>query len=278
MKETGEIRKAVVSGQFYPDDPQVLENQIKDFLAQVKAPPDPDIRALIVPHAGYDYSGQVAARAYRLVQGLPFESVILIAFLHRIFLEGVLVDEAKSYETPLGRVPVHQELVARIRSFNSLLSQKLKGRIEEHSLEVQLPFLQTVLPGAKIVPIYFGMQDFTNATILADALAAVIQDPSVLVVATTDLSHFYPYDAAVKKDSSMIALFEKGDAERIYEACLRQEMEACGIGPVLASILLGQKLGWVGPKLIYYANSGDITGSHDSVVGYAAMKFMKGNN
>lgn len=157
--------------------------------------------------------------------------------------------------------------------FHPIFRNALPGRIEEHSLEVQLPFLQETAPDLRIVPIYIGVQDITNITVLAEALAKTLPGRDALVVATTDLSHFHPYEVALKKDKGLIALFEKGNAEAIYDAYAKEEAEACGMGPVLTLILLARKMGWAGPRLVRYANSGDVTGDRSSVVGYAAMKF-----
>ena len=273
METRGKVRKAVVCGQFYPAEPQILRAQIRSCLAESRSRSDPHVRALIVPHAGYDYSGPVAADAYKLVEGREFESVVLIAFLHRMFLQGVLVDEADAYETPLGRISVDLKLVREIQLCNPHFRNAVPGRIEEHSLEVQLPFLQETVPGLKIVPIYIGVQDITNITVLAEALAKVLSGRNVLVVATSDLSHFHSHETAVTKDLALIAMFEKGNAEAIYDAYAKEEAEACGMGPVLSLILLARKMGWAGPRLVRYANSGDVTGDKSSVVGYAAMAF-----
>lgn len=273
MPEDEKVREAVVSGQFYPEDPQVLRKQILRYLSAVKGGPDPDVRALIVPHAGYDYSGQVAAEAYKRVEGRKFDSVVIVAFLHRMFLQGVLVDDVAAYETPLGRVPVDRELAREIWAFHPIFQNAVSGRIEEHSLEVQLPFLQETVPGLRIVPVYIGIQEITNITVLAEALAAALSQRNALVVATTDLSHFHSYAVASGKDRSLIAMFEKGNAETLYNAYASGEAEACGMGPVLTLILLARKMKWAGPRLIRYANSGDVTGNRSSVVGYAAMEF-----
>ena len=273
MKADEKVRTAVVSGQFYPEDPQVLKDQIRRFLTQAKSRADDHVRALIVPHAGYDYSGQIAAEAYKLVEGRKFDRVVVIAFLHRMFLRGVLVDDVAAYETPLGRVPVDRELVREIQMFHPLFRNAVPGRIEEHSLEVQIPFLQETIPELRIVPIYIGVQDITNITILAEALTKTLSNQNALVVATTDLSHFHPYEIASRKDKALIALFEEGSAEAVYDAYAKEEAEACGMGPVLTSILLARKMRWAGPRLVRYANSGDVTGDKSSVVGYAAMAF-----
>jgi len=275
MKTPEKVRTAVVSGQFYPEEPELLKEKIRQFLTAAKGVPAPDVRALIVPHAGYDYSGQIAAEAYKSVEGRKFESVVIIAFLHRIFLQGVLVDDVAAYETPLGRVPVDRELVRAIQMSHPLFRNALPGRLEEHSLEVQIPFLQETVQDLKIVPIYIGVQNITNVTTLADTLATILAGRNILVVATTDLSHFHSYETASAKDKALIALFEKGNAEAIYDAYAKEEAEACGMGPVLTSILLARKMKWSGPRLIRYANSGDVTGDRSSVVGYAAMAFLE---
>jgi hypothetical protein len=185
------------------------------------------------------------------------------------------VDDVEAYETPLGRIPVDRELAHEIQMCHPLFSNTIPGRIGEHSLEVQIPFLQETVPGLKIVPVYIGAQNITNITVLADALAKTLRDRNVLVVATTDLSHFHSYENALEKDKAVITMFEKGNAEAIYDAYAREEAEACGMGPVLAAILLARKMKWGGPHLIRYENSGDVTGDKSSVVGYAAMAFRE---
>jgi len=276
MKTQEKIRTAVVSGQFYPGEPRALKRQIRQCLSAAPAVPASDVRALIVPHAGYDYSGPVAAEAYKWVEGRKFESVVVIAFLHRVFLQGVLVDDVAAYETPLGRVPVDREMVREIQMFHPLFRNATFDRIEEHSLEVQIPFLQETVPALRIVPIYIGVQNIENSTLLAEALAKTLAGRNALVVATTDLSHFHSYEDATRKDKALIAMFEKGNAKAIYDAYVQEKAEACGMGPVLTSILLAGKMGWSGPRLIKYANSGDVTGDRSSVVGYAAMAYRKG--
>ncbi|MFA5159378.1 MAG: AmmeMemoRadiSam system protein B [Candidatus Omnitrophota bacterium] len=269
------IRKPVFAGQFYSAGPLILKREIKNFLSRARSSQDLKVCGLIVPHAGHMYSGAVAAEAYKLVEGRKFDSVVIIAFLHRAFLQGILVDDVVAYETPLGRVPVDRELAREIQMFHPLFRNVMSGRLEEHSLEVQIPFLQETVPELKIIPIYIGTQDITNITVLANALAKTLEGRNVLVVATTDLSHFHPYETAFGKDKALIAMFEKGNAEAIYDAYAKEEAEACGMGPVLTSILLARKMKWFGPRLVRYANSGDVTGDRSSVVGYAAMAYRK---
>lgn len=269
------VRAAVVSGQFYPGEAGILKKKVRQFLAAVEGHSDPGVRALIVPHAGYDYSGEVAATAYKWVEGRKFDSVVIVAFLHRMFLQGVLIDNVAAYETPLGRVPVDRDLARKIQMCHPLFQNSISGRIEEHSLEVQLPFLQETVPELAIVPVYMGVQDITNITVLSEALAETLKGRNTLVVATTDLSHFHSYEKASRKDKALIAMFERMSAESIYDAYAKEEAEACGMGPVLTLILLAKKMLWSGPHLVRYANSGDVTGERNSVVGYASMIFKE---
>jgi len=275
VKTPEKIRTAVVAGKFYPDDPVFLKKQVQEFLKKARSYPDPKVRGLIVPHAGYPYSGPVAAEAYKKVEGRRFDFVVVIAFLHRLFLEGVLVDDVDFYETPLGRIPVETSVAAAIRGASPYLNEKAQGSLGEHSLEVQLPFLQVAVPDLRIVPVYIGEQSFGNAEALAMALAKQLRDRNALVVISTDLSHFHSYDVAVGKDKKLIKMLEKRDLMNIGRASQSGEVEACGLGPVISGMLLAGEMGWTGPELIHYANSGDATGDRSSVVGYAAMAFKE---
>ena len=277
MAQAGQkIRKPFVAGQFYPENPSVLQDEIKTLLARARSSPDPKVRGLIVPHAGYMYSGGVAAEAYKTVQDCSFDLVIIIAFLHRVYLKGVLVDDVDFYETPLGRVPADKNFARQMRAASPCLREEVAGdSIEEHSLEVQIPFLQTVIKGLKIVPVYMGEHSLENAKAIAGALGKLLSGKNALVVVSTDLSHFYPYETAVQKDQKLIKLIEQGDLSKISKASRAGEAEACGLGPVASSLLLAGELGWGNPELIHYENSGDVTGDRRSVVGYAAMAYRK---
>lgn len=266
------IRKPCVSGQFYPGAEGELRSLIQSYLDKAASQADPGVRALIVPHAGYPYSGPVAAEAYKMIRGQNYDAVILLGFTHRTPFRGIYVDTHDAYETPLGQVPVDKILAETIRVQDPLLQGgPADGKLEEHSLEVQVPFLQTVLPSLKIVPIYMSHQDTESAWILSQAIAKAVAGKNILVVASTDLSHYHPYDAAVQMDRAFVSLAEQGDAARIAAETETGAVEACGTGPVMALLMLGRQLGWTNPKLIRYANSGDITGTRGQVVGYAAM-------
>ena len=271
------MRKPSVSGQFYPSSPEELRPLIRTYLENASSFSDSSVKALIVPHAGYPYSGQVAAEAYQTVAGQSYEAVIILGFTHRVPFHGVFVDTNDAYETPLGRVPVDQPLAEEIRRHDPFLrGGPPGGMLPEHSIEVQIPFLQEVLSPLKIVPIYMSRQDMDSARIVAEAVAGVLRSRRILVVASTDLSHFHSYDAAAKMDQAFIARVEQADIEAIAVETDASKIEACGTGPVLALLMLGEAMGWPPPRLLRYANSGDVTGDRRQVVGYGAMAIYGG--
>jgi AmmeMemoRadiSam system protein B len=265
------VRKPAVSGQFYPGTAEALRKEVDNLLGGAVAKPDPRVRALISPHAGYPYSGPVAAEAYKTLTGLKFDTVIVIGFTHRVPFRGVFVDDAGAYLTPLGSVPVDRAMAKSIKEFNPGLRDSPGGRFEEHSVEVQIPFLQEVLKDFSIVPIYMGDQSMDQARILSDAVAKAVGNKNVLVVISTDLSHYYPYETAVKKDRLWISAVEQGNPLKLALLSDSGAAEACGMGPVMTLLFLREKMNWGLPTLLRYANSGDVTGDKGRVVGYAAM-------
>jgi hypothetical protein len=276
MKPRSKVRSAVVSGQFYSDMPKVLRGDIEAFLDRAVSAPDPSVRGIIVPHAGYMYSGPVAAEAYRAIRGASVDTVVIVSFLHRVFIQGILVDDADFYETPLGRIPVERELCAAIRAEAPCFAEAVEGDLNEHSLEVQLPFLQFAIGDFSVVPVYMGEQSVANARALSDALAKHLTGRRALVVFSTDLSHFHPYHEAVRMDQKFIRMTGDRDFMKLCRSSDSGEIEACGLGPVITSLMLAETLGWDGPRLLKYANSGDVTGDKSSVVGYAAMVYKTG--
>ncbi|KAF0122024.1 MAG: AMMECR1 domain-containing protein [bacterium] len=269
--ETGEIREPAVAGSFYPNDPAVLKKQIRGFLDNV---PEENIEgkiiALISPHAGYMYSGQVAAFGYKLLEGSDFNKVIVIAPSHRVHFHGASVYNKIGYKTPLGTIPVDRDLCNRIIAQNGMISYYPEAHIQEHSLEVQVPFLQIVLKEFRLVPIVMGSQDFDTCRVLSEAIVKAIRDETVLIVASSDLSHFHRYDKAVSLDKIVLDHIDKLDAVGLEQDLKKGRCEACGGGPIVTSMLIAEKLGANKAKVLNYANSGDITGDKSGVVGYAA--------
>ncbi len=281
VKEEGrfdmdQTRKPAVAGQFYPGDPVALSKQLTDFFAKAGKEPIPGkVVALISPHAGYMYSGQVAAYAYKLLEGHSFETVVVISPSHIAYFKGASIYNGGFYETPLGTIPVDTAVAGEIADAcqRVLLSNKGHGSVGgrgEHALEVELPFLQLVLGKFKLVPIVVGDQDLATCEALAEALIKALKGKSALIVASTDLSHFHPYDEAVRLDNMVMDHVNSFDPKGLFADLTSGACEACGGGPVIATMLAAKGLGANKAKVLKYANSGDVSGDKSSVVGYMA--------
>ncbi|MBF0253815.1 MAG: AmmeMemoRadiSam system protein B [Candidatus Omnitrophica bacterium] len=276
VRAESSVREPLFAGKFYPADAERLSALIRGLLQNASSSPDPSVRAIIVPHAGYIYSGQTAAQAYRTVEGGDFENVVVMGFSHRTLIEGIFVDDSEAVGTPLGEIRIDQSLAKKIRDFDPFLRGRPLEALAEHSVEVQFPFIRTVLPDVPVVPIYMGQQSPSNARLLGRAVAHAIRDTKTLIVVSSDLSHFHPDAAARAKDRNLISLVENGRAEEL--SVLRDRTsgttatpEACGLGPIMALLTLCGELDWPTPRLLKYSNSSEATGDTSSVVGYAAM-------
>jgi AmmeMemoRadiSam system protein B len=274
----GYIREPSVSGTFYPDNPKTLTRNIEAYLKNANIDSiNGEILGLISPHAGYVYSGQVAAYGYKAIIGYPYETVIIIAPSHRSHFEGVAMLEKGGYLTPLGVVPVDEEFTGEIVKRQSVIRPNVDAHRGEHSLEVQVPFLQVVLKDFAIVPLIMGSQDHTVCEALADCLHGVINTSKkrILVVGSTDLSHYYPYAEAVELDTVVRQRLETYDIKGLQGDLRKGTCEACGAGPMISTMLLSQKLGATGSKVLKYANSGDVSDDRSGVVGYISCVFFK---
>ncbi len=272
-------RKPIVAGTFYYQDGDRLSKQIDEFLRNVKAEdlPADKILALIAPHAGYVYSGQVAAHAYRLVQGKDYETVVIIGPSHRYGFRGCSIYPQGAYETPLGTVEVDEALASEI-SKASGFEYEPKAHAGEHSIEVQVPFIQKTLPRAKIVPIVMGFQSKETIITLADALTKALAGKKALVVASTDLSHFFPKSKANQVDSETISCIESFKTDDLMLKIARGENIMCGGGPVIAAMLYAHSQGEAKAKVLRYADSSQAGGPENQVVGYlAAVVFSSGS-
>ena len=274
-----DVRKAVISGTWYPGDPKVLKEEINDFYAQA---PDAKISGriygLIVPHAGYIYSGQIAAFAYKTISQETFDDVIVIGPSHRAFFRGVSIYDRGGYETPLGVVPVDINLAKDIMAQSDITFYMPEAHSQEHSLEIQLPFLQVALGQFRFVPLVMGEQDRGTSEDLARSIVKAVKGRSVLIVGSSDLSHFHSYEKAVKLDSMVLKRIENMDGRGLLEDLERNLSEACGGGPAAVTMMISEQLGANKSKLLKYANSGDVTGDRGSVVGYASAVFYKGRD
>lgn len=267
------VRRSVIAGSWYPGNAKQLQAMIDEFLHNVSAQKlDGELVGLIAPHAGYVYSGQVAAYAYAQLRGRTFSRVVVVSPVHRIYPGRFAVTDKAFYETPFGLVPVDTELLQAIEQHITLnrVSQDM-----EHSLEIQLPFLQYVLGDFALTPIMMGEQDWESALELGEALAKAIGKEPILLVASTDLSHFHRYEIAVRLDQLVLDHITAYDPEGLARTLAMQKAEACGGGPVMAVMVAARKLGANRAVLLKYMNSGDVTGDRSSVVGYAAAALLR---
>lgn len=268
------IRKSSIAGSWYPDNPRILRTCISDFFQRVPEESSlGNIVGLVAPHAGYIYSGQVAAYAYKMLQGHIFDAVIIIGPSHRFPFRGISIYDKGGYETPLGIVPVDGHLAGRIRAESRLVSAIPSAHLQEHSIEIQLPFLQYALGEFSFVPLLMGSQDRKTCEDLAAAIVKAVGQKKVLVVGSSDLSHFHSYDEALKLDVLALGYLEKMDAEGFLKGLEEQQFEACGGGPAAVTMMAAERMGASRAKLLRYANSGDVAGDKQSVVGYGAVVF-----
>ncbi len=267
------VRRSVIAGSWYPGTERQLRKTVQDYLDNVeKEELDGELIGLISPHAGYIYSGQVAAYAYKQLDGASYDAVSVISPVHRMFVGRFAATSAAAYETPLGLVEVDAELV---EAMDKEMDLTPVSRDNEHSLEIQLPFLQVVLGDFKLLPIMMGDQDLSSCQKLGTALAKVLKGKNVLLVASTDLSHFHNYNVAVRLDEIVLERVGAYEPEGLASDLKRGKSEACGGGPVIAVMLAAQELGANKAKVLKYMNSGDVTGDHSQVVGYMAAALYR---
>lgn len=258
-----QIRQPAVAGSFYPADPQQLRHVIHTYLDEADTK-DSTPKALIVPHAGYIYSGVVAASVYKLLKPRhnTIRTVVLLGPSHRVGFRGVAVPSTDYFATPLGNVAVDQKKIADISDL-SFVQTMDDAHALEHSLEVQIPFLQEVFDDFSIVPIVVG--DAAPVEV-GEVLERLWGGPDTLIVVSSDLSHYHDYETARDMDSATSAAIEHLDTERIgYQS-------ACGRIPINGLLTVAYKLGLTA-NTVDLRNSGDTAGSKDSVVGYGAYVF-----
>ncbi len=269
---SGPVRRAVVAGAFYPGEPDALASTIDRYLDAAGSPDlDGEVVALVAPHAGYVYSGGVAAHAYAAVRGRTYDTVIVVAPSHRAAFRGASVFDGSSYETPLGAVPIDRESVSELRQRGLVFEPRAHS--QEHSLEVQVPFLQRSLESFELVPIVMGEQSEAAVRSLAAAMSGVVAerpDRRYLLVASTDLSHYHSQEDARRLDRVIVESVDAFDPEGLLRALASGECEACGGGPTAAVLMAARELGAAGAEVLRYATSGDVTGDMSQVVGYMA--------
>ena len=278
----GNVRTPAVAGQFYSASAQALRREVTGYLD--KADPKPvagEVTAIVAPHAGYMYSGQVAAYGYKLVRGKTYDAVVVISPCHVDRFSYSSIFPGSAYATPLGEVPVDAELAKLIASKSDLVKIDPRGHEvsfmgrAEHSLEVQLPFLQVALGSFKLVPIVMGDQSSRIVEALGKALGSALAGHNVLIVASTDLSHFHEDREARALDGRYQEMLERFDPSALLAGLASEKAEACGGGPTAAAMIAARALGATSCEVLHYANSGDVTNDRDNVVGYVSAVMLR---
>ena len=285
--ETSGVREPAVAGQFYPASADELGAMVDKFLNDANPPKvEGRIRAIMVPHAGYVYSGSTAAYAYKALAGQTYKTVILVGNSHHQGYEGVAVSTADKFRTPLGDVDVDTALAKKLTTLSDMIVFRESPHVPEHSLEVQLPFLQKTLVGKfKIVPILMGTASGEISAELGDALSKVV-DADTLVIASSDMSHYPKYADANYEDHKVIDAILTGKADNLERTIHQLERMSipntatclCGEGAVKAVMICAEKIGATNVQFLKYANSGDTAGTKDRVVGYSAIVFTGGSS
>ena len=265
----GPVRRPVIAGSWYPGNPDTLKRDIAGYLKEASIPEvSQKPLAIITPHAGYIYSGPVAAYAYKALIGYDYSTVVVISPSHRAYFPFISVWPRGSYETPLGMIDVDEDLCERLLKSGDI-QDDAHPHTAEHALEIQLPFLQSVLKPFKLCPLIMGRQDLSLCESLAESLHKNMKDPdNTLVVASSDLSHFHSSRTAENMDLQVVERIDAFDISGLSLDFERAYSEACGGGSILTALLYAKLASKTNTKVLRYAHSGNVTGDNSSVVGY----------
>jgi len=283
MAKIADLRPSPIAGRgWYEGDARKLARQVDEYLAKADEPElDGEVLALIAPHAGHIYSGATAGFAFRCVQGLHFDLVAVISPLHRggFNTSPLLTTAHQAYQTPLGAIPVdHQSLYALAKALEaSHLKLAAVAYDEEHSVEIELPFLQRALTGEfRLLPLMIASQEPSDAYALGEALAQVLPGRNALMVASTDLSHYRSEAETDKLDAEMLSQIGRFSPQGVFQAELSGAGTACGVAAVAAVLTAAKALGGTRVHVLHHSTSGDVTGEHEQVVGYGAAAVVRG--
>ena len=276
-KESKDIRKPVVAGAFYPGTPWILANTVDDLLNTTDAVCETGtVAALIAPHAGYTYSGQTAAIAYRQVQNAKYDAVCVLAPSHRESFSGVSIRAHGAYETPLGAVPIHEDIAASVRQLDTDIHETEAGHRSEHAVEVQLPFIQRALGDVPLVPIVMADRSWRVCHRLATALAQVARTYNILIVASSDLYHGELENDCEEADRKTLDAVLEQDPEQFCGGLQTYDFQACGGGPIAVVMDYAQQIGCRKGRLLHHTTSAEVTGQGSGyVVGYGAIVYEK---
>ncbi|HLZ91132.1 MAG TPA: AmmeMemoRadiSam system protein B [Candidatus Acidoferrum sp.] len=266
------LRLPAVSGRFYPDNPEELTSLVREFTQPLMETKRVSAKACLVPHAGYIFSGQVAGAVFSRV-AIP-RQIIILGVRHFPRGQSIAILSAGAWRTPLGDAPVDESLAAYLKKECPMLREDQLAHRAEHSLEVQLPFLQVLAPGFSFVPVALGTVRFDDLVVIGEALACVLAaHPSALLLTTSDLNH-YEDDATTRlKDNKAIEQILALDPRRLYDTCRNEGISMCGLGPAVTMLTALRALSAQRAELVRYATSADVSGDATNVVGYAGFIF-----
>jgi len=262
-------RQAVVAGQFYPEDPRVLRADVEGYIeaSKVEAAPE-EVCAVIAPHAGYIYSGPTAGFAYARVKGKQPKRVILLGRSHRHFFEGASVYDRGAFETPLGTLAIDEAFATALAT--EVQSESAQAHLQEHSIEVQIPFVQVALGAIPIVPILFGAEPGPGHLRFGETLAKRL-DPSDLIIASTDLSHYQPEARANSLDKASLDAILSKDVQVLLRGLTDGTCSMCGDAPVAVAMVCASARAASEWHVLDYRTSGQTSGDFERVVGYGAI-------
>lgn len=278
------VRYPAVAGQFYESDPEALRASVKDcFLHKLGPGMEPptkkaasDIYGFVTPHAGYVYSGPVAAHSYYHCSALEgIDLVVILGPNHYGIGSGLALPSSESWQTPLGMLQIDDEARDRLAEDSGIVDIDDMAHLKEHSIEVQLPFLQSIFDHElKILPLAMLLQDTATATEIGHSISNLVRDARALLLASSDLTHYEEHSRASSKDRELIDMITRLDVPGFYSTLQNRNISACGYGAIAAVMTAARDLGATEGRLLKYATSGDVTGDLSSVVGYPSIMFV----
>jgi AmmeMemoRadiSam system protein B len=270
------VRRSPIAGRWYPGDAATLVHEVDAYLGRVTGDAPPErLVALISPHAGLVYSGPVAAHGYALVRGRRDLTAVLVGPSHFVRFQGVSVFASGCWETPLGRVAIDEGIARALLAEGDEIRDEPRVHGQEHSLEMQLPFLQALVKGLRIVPVLLGSQEPSEVEMLSSALARVLEREPALLVASSDLSHYHPASVANRLDALVVGDVERFSPESLMDRLQHSDGHACGGGAMVAVMKAARSLGATRSEVLCYGDSGDV-GERDKsrVVGYLSAALL----
>ncbi len=270
------IKEADLAGSWYSDNFTILKREIDNYLKAAKVTPlADDIIALISPHAGLDYSGAVAAYGFKAIANKKVDTVVLVGFSHRVAFDGIAVFSWQGFKTPLGVLAVDQELAEKISAADEKIFSYPQAFANENSIELIVPFIQTVFNQPKVLLLALGRQSWENCKILGEALGDLLKNqPNSLLIASTDMSHYLPLTQAVETDTASIALISKMQPQTLFFTGSGQN-SSCGLGPVVSVMIAAKQLGANKLKVLRRSTSAASSGDTTRVVGYLSAAMVR---